>query len=82
MSMATSHDRKAIGFNRAMDLMRKPEARLLRTHSDGGSAFYVVPGGYVPPDTAREIINHPLVRASEDSLFPGMSQTWRLRGTL
>ena len=30
--------------------------------------------------SAQKLIEHPLVRASENSLVPGMSQTWRLRG--
>jgi hypothetical protein len=68
---------KAIGFRRAIDLMRQPETRLVRTNSTGGEIFYVVPGGYVEPDTAVKIIKHPQVIASEDGMWPGMSQTWR-----
>ena len=70
---------KAIGYNRAIDLMRLPETRLVQTHSERGTVFYVVPGGYVEPATAQKIISHPQVRASEDGMWPGMSQTWRLR---
>jgi hypothetical protein len=69
---------KAIGYKKAIDLMRLPGRRLVRTHSERGAVFYVVPGGYVEPDTAQKIIQHPQVRASEDGMWPGMSQTWRL----
>jgi hypothetical protein len=69
---------KAIGFKRAMDLMRLPQTRLVRTHSERGPVFYVVPGGYVERDTAHKIIKHAQVHASEDGMWPGHSQTWRL----
>jgi hypothetical protein len=71
---------KAIGFLKAMDLMRLPGTRLVRTRSTTGDVFYVVPGGYVEPDTAAKIIKHPQVVAGEDVMWPGMSQTWRLLG--
>jgi hypothetical protein len=69
---------KAIGYKKATDLMRLPGTRLVRTRSAHGDVFYVVPGGYVEPATAAKIIKHPQVIASEDGMWPGMSQTWRL----
>jgi hypothetical protein len=71
---------KAIGLRRALDLMRQhPETRLVLTKCGTGDVFYLAPGGYVEPDTADKIIKHPQVSASEDGMWPGMSQTWRLR---
>jgi len=61
---------KAIGYKRAIDLMRLPGRRLVQTHSERGAVFYIVPGGYIEPDTARKIIQHSLVRASEDGMWP------------
>jgi len=67
-------------FQKAMDLMRRPDARLIKTHtSTGGCAHYIAPGGgYVEPEVAEQIKNHPLVTASEDGMWPGLSQTWRI----
>ena len=67
-------------FQKAMDLMRRPDARLIKTHtSNGGCAHYIAPGGgYVEPEVAEQIKNHPLVTASEDGMWPGLSQTWRI----
>jgi len=70
---------KAIGFRKALDLMRqRPETRLILSKSKTGNVFYLAPGGYVEPDTADKIIKHPQVSASEDGMWPGMSQTWGL----
>lgn len=72
---------KAIGYRQALDLMGKPDARLVKMRAEGsasGFAYYVVPGGYVEPDTAQKIKDHPFVQAMEDGLFPGHDQTWRL----
>ena len=71
---------RAKRFQKAMDLMRRPDARLIKTHtSNGGCAHYIAPGGgYVEPEVAEQIKNHPLVTASEDGMWPGLSQTWRI----
>jgi len=67
---------KALGFNKAMDLMRQPGTRLV---NQAGS-YYVGPrGGYVEPDTAHKIIKYPQVVGSKDGMWPGMDQTWRLQ---
>jgi hypothetical protein len=74
-------DRKpTLSYRKAIDRMRMPETRLVQTHSPQGDAFYVVPGGYVEPDTAEKIIKHPQVVGSPDGLFPNMPQTWRIIG--
>jgi hypothetical protein len=72
---------KEIGLKRALQLMRKPETRLVKMftqRSHEGFAHYVIPGGYVGSATAEKIKQHPLVWASKDGLFPGHDQTWRL----
>lgn len=78
---AVKQPQKAIGFTKAMDALRRPNARLVRMRSDGalnGFAHYVVPGGYVEPDVAEKIKAHPQVRGDSDGLFPGHDQTWRI----
>jgi hypothetical protein len=69
---------KAIGFLKALNMLRKPEVRLIKTKSANGDVFYISPGGYVEPKTAEKLMQHPQVRGAEDGLWPGMSQTWRI----
>jgi len=65
---------KAISFGKALDMMRKPEVRLIKT----GGVYSLDPGGYVEPKTAEKLMQHPQVRGAEDGLLPGMSQIWRI----
>jgi hypothetical protein len=73
---------KAIGYRRAIDLMRLPGRRLVQTHSERGAIFYIVPGGYIEPDIARKIIQHPLVRASGDGMWLGRGGWGRCNAAL
>ena len=73
--------KRANKFSRAMDAMRKPGARMIQTNYRGQPDFWIAPGGIrVELDVARKIIAHPQVHGGKDALFPGMDQTWRLRG--
>ena len=63
---------KAIGFKKGLEMMRLG-ARLIKTCV----VYSLDPGGYVEPKTAEKLIQHPQVRAAEDGLWPGLSQTWR-----
>ena len=66
-------------FQKAMELMRRPGRALIKTHtSNGGCSHYIAPGGYIEPEVAEQIKKHPLVRAGEDGMWPGLSQTWRI----
>jgi hypothetical protein len=66
-------------YQKAMDLMHRPGACLIKTHtSNGGCSHYIAPGGYIEPEVAEQIKKHPLVRAGEDGMWPGLSQTWRI----
>jgi hypothetical protein len=85
MTMLTKNGKllKSIGFQKAMDLMRVNDARLVKMFTDAspdGFAHYIVPGGLVDPATAEKIKHHPLVTESKDGLFPGHDQTWRIGG--
>lgn len=74
---------KAIGLKKALELMRIQGHRLMLMHTTGsenGHAYYVVPGGYVEPDTARKIMERPDVQPQDDGLFPGHPQSWVLGG--
>jgi hypothetical protein len=69
---------KAIGFRKAIDLMRLPGTRLIQQKTEVGAVHYVVPGGYVSPATAQKIKDHPRVLTGRDGLWPGHEQTWRM----
>ena len=64
----------------AMNLMRRPGAHMIQTNRMRQSHCYIVPnGGRVEKKIAEQIKTHPQVRGDEDALWPGMSQTWRMR---
>jgi hypothetical protein len=67
-----------IKFNRAIDILRRPDTRMIKQNHNGRTQYYIVPGGRVDDETAQKIKNHPLVRAGRDRLFPGLDQTWRI----
>lgn len=69
---------KALGFKRAIDQMPQPGVRLIQQKTELGAVHYVVPGGYVTPEVAQKIKDHPQVLAGHDGLWPGHEQTWRL----
>lgn len=69
---------KAIGLKKALNMMHLSGTRLVRMASADGSVHYLVPGGYVAPETAEKIKNHPGVVCGADGLFPGHDQTWRM----
>jgi hypothetical protein len=65
----------------AADLMRAGST-LMQMHSRNGLRWYLVPGGEVTERVAAELLARSDVQPSNDGLFPGISQTFRLRGTL
>lgn len=62
---------------RAVELIRDKRRRLAKMHTVRGPKWFIVPGGEVTIATAEKIRRMPQVVASEDALFPGLSQTWR-----
>ena len=66
-------------FNRAMDAMRRPDARMIQTNFHGRPDYWITGGYRVEPDIAKKIIDHPQVIGGKDALFPGHHQTWRIR---
>lgn len=63
----------------AADLMRAG-GTLQQMHSKSGPCWYIVPGGEVTENVANALLARPDVQPSDDGLFPGISQTFRLRG--
>jgi hypothetical protein len=64
---------KARDTDRAADLMRRG-GTLTRMNTHHGPRWFIVPGGEIPDKVARR----PDIQPSNDGLFPGISQTFRL----
>jgi hypothetical protein len=62
---------------RAVELIRDTRRRLAQMHTRHGVKWFLIPDGEVSEQTARRIRGMPQVVASQDALFPGLSQTWR-----
>ena len=62
----------------ALDLMHEGSRLMQMNKSGDAQAWYLVPGGEVSAEIANEIMNRPDVRANEDGLFPGISQTRKM----
>ena len=68
-----------LDYARAIEAMRRRGTRLVQMHGGRDAGYYIVPPGMrVEDSVAAKIMNHPLVRAGHDALFPGMSQTWAM----
>jgi hypothetical protein len=81
-----SNPRNSLSLKRALALMSgvaKPRRRslLVKMHTPSvpnGYAWYVLPGGYVSPETAASLIKRPDIKPGNDGLLPGHDQTWRM----
>jgi hypothetical protein len=68
---------KIISERRAVELIRDRGRCLAQMNTVHGPKWFIVPGGEVSAETANRIRGMSQVVASEDALFPGLSQTWR-----
>ncbi len=66
-------EKKALSLKKALEFMRGKSCLM-----NSGGTYYVVPGGYVEPNTAKAIKKRPDVIGSKDALWPGHDQTWRI----
>ena len=64
-------------LEKVLHLLRKPDARLVRLHSNnGGAEFYVWPrGGRVSDEVAQLLLKRDDIQPS--GLLPGHPQSWR-----
>jgi hypothetical protein len=69
-----------LSLEKTLHLLRKPDARLVRLHSNnGGAGFYVWPdGGRVPDEVAQELLGRSDIQPYDSGLFPSHPQSWRL----
>jgi hypothetical protein len=78
-SGATKKRKPIITTPRAVDMMRSG-GTLVQMHCKDCLRWYIVPGDEVTERVANELLGRPDVQPSSDGLFPGISQTFRLRG--
>jgi hypothetical protein len=72
-------NRKYLPLNQAIDLLHQEDSWLAKMHTTSGAEWFILPrGGPVKSDDAAKILARPDICAMEDSLFPGLSQTWRM----
>ena len=66
-----------LSLEKALHLLRKPDAQLVRLHSNnGGAEFYVWPsGGRVPDEVAQLLLGRNDIQPYDSGLFPGHSQS-------
>jgi hypothetical protein len=69
-----------LSLEKALSLLRRPDAKLVHLHStNGGAKFYVWPyGGHVADDIAQALLGRNDIQPYDDGLFPGHPQSWRL----
>lgn len=68
---------QALRLRQAVDLLHRPDTRLMLMHTRDGDEFCIVPGGRLDTRDALKILERPDVRSFDDGLFPGHSQQWR-----
>ena len=68
----------ALRLRKAVDLLHRPDTRLMLMHTPDGEEFYVVPGGRLDARDAQKILERPDIRSFDDGLFPGHPQQWRM----
>lgn len=64
---------------RTMDALEQGHLLVL-THGAEGPSYGLDNGRAVPTKIARTLQGDLFVRPSEDGLFPGMTQTWKVEG--
>lgn len=66
-------------LKRAQDLMHEGAFLIQMNKSGDEKAWYLIPGGEIPNDVAEQLKAMANVVGSEDGLFPGISQTWKMK---
>lgn len=73
-------------LERATELLRKPDARLVLMHTNNPldcssdkrtMGYFIIPGKQISYEIAQKLIDRPDVYGCADGLFPGCDQTWR-----
>ena len=69
-----------LSLEKVLHLLRKPDARLVRLHSNnGGAGFYVWPnGGHVSNEVVQLLLGRNDIQPYGNGLFSDHPQSWRL----
>jgi hypothetical protein len=66
-------------FNKALDLLHRKDARLVKQHGRDGDEFFVLPGGQrVRPDDAHKILGRTDMVVGDRGLFANFAQSWMM----
>jgi hypothetical protein len=70
---------KRATLSKALDELRRPEGKLLLTHTTAGRAFYIIPcGDRIPDEVAEKLLQRSDIQPADSGLLPGHPQSWRL----
>jgi hypothetical protein len=69
-----------LSLEKALHLLRKPDARLVLQHTNNAGARYEVwpGGGRVSDEDAQRLLGRNDIQPYDPGLFPGHPQSWRL----
>lgn len=68
-----------MNFRKALDLMYSGSLLMQMNKPGDRVAWYLVPGGEVDELVAEDLKKHKGVKPNHDGLFPGISQTWKMK---
>jgi|RhiMetdeSRZDD1v2_1073273.scaffolds.fasta_scaffold84704_3 hypothetical protein len=74
----TTRSKRLLRLREAESLMRVGHP-LMQMHTPTGKSWFIVPGGEVSNADAKTLLERPDVQPNQDGLFPGISQTWKVR---
>jgi len=66
-------------FRKALDLMHEGSLLVQMNKAGDAKAWYLVPGGEIDDVVAQDLIKLKNVHPNNDGLFPGISQTWKMK---
>lgn len=73
---------KILKFEKALELMNGGSTMMLMHDNDPespGQSYFIMPHGKVTQETAERLLMLPQVQPGGDGLFPGISQTFKVR---
>lgn len=68
-----------MNLRKAQDKMHEGSFLIQMNKSGDGKAWYLIPGGEISDEIATQLKAMANVVASDDGLFPGISQTWKMK---
>lgn len=66
-------------LNKALDMMSTGSLLMQMNKPGDMPAWYLVPGGEIDEVVAKDLLKMENVKPNNDGLFPGISQTWRMK---